>query len=174
MRHGAFAMAPTSDATTMPGGEDVASPGFTDLAQSRAILLTTFRRNGDVVAAPVWFVVRDGVICGTTPADSGKVKRMWREPRVEIAPCTQWGTPTGLERDGRARVMTAPELPPVLAAIHRRYLVLDRLFSLVNRLQRVIAEVALEIREACVEFELPGQIFTRSSKFRHTSAARPP
>jgi uncharacterized protein len=61
------------------------------LADERFISLTTFRRSGQPVSTPVW-VSRDGeAIVVLTPADSGKVKRLRHDPRVEIRPCGRFG-----------------------------------------------------------------------------------
>jgi hypothetical protein len=47
-----------------------------DVAGERFVSLTTFRRDGTPVATPVW-IARDGdALVVTTPADSGKVKRL--------------------------------------------------------------------------------------------------
>ena len=61
------------------------------LADSRFVSLTTFRRSGEPVSTPVW-VGRDGTsLVVLTPADSGKVKRLRRDPRVEVRPCGRFG-----------------------------------------------------------------------------------
>jgi uncharacterized protein len=64
---------------------------FTALASERFISLTTFRRSGEPVSTPVW-VARDGdALVVTTPAESGKVKRLRNDSRVEIRPCSRTG-----------------------------------------------------------------------------------
>ena len=61
------------------------------LADARFVSLTTFRRSGEPVSTPVW-VGRDGTsLVVLTPADSGKVKRLRRDPRVEVRPCGRFG-----------------------------------------------------------------------------------
>jgi len=61
------------------------------LADERFISLTTFRDSGQPVSTPVW-VSRDGeAIVVLTPADSGKVKRLRRDPRVQVTPCGRFG-----------------------------------------------------------------------------------
>lgn len=119
--------------------------GFADLARARAVLLTTFKRDGTPVATPVWLVVRDGALYATTVATSGKVKRIRHTDRVTIAPCSQRGKVTGPVRDGSARLLDSAETAVVLAAIRRRYGLFDRLFSLINRLQGQTEEIAIEI-----------------------------
>jgi uncharacterized protein len=61
------------------------------LADARFVSLTTFRRSGEAVSTPVW-VGRSGTsLVVLTPADSGKVKRLRNDPRVEIRPCGRFG-----------------------------------------------------------------------------------
>ena len=61
------------------------------LADARFVSLTTFRRSCEPVSTPVW-VGRDGTsLVVLTPADSGKVKRLRRDPRVEVRPCGRFG-----------------------------------------------------------------------------------
>jgi len=61
------------------------------LAGERFVALTTFRRTGRAVATTVW-IARDGDrLLVTTPADSGKVKRLRNDPRVELRPCSRRG-----------------------------------------------------------------------------------
>src|SRR5512133_4322567 len=53
--------------------------------------LTSFRRDGTRVATPGWFVEADGRLLVETDASSHKVRRIRRDPRVTIAPCTATG-----------------------------------------------------------------------------------
>ncbi|MBG6056043.1 PPOX class probable F420-dependent enzyme [Salinibacterium sp. CAN_S4] len=61
------------------------------LADRRFLLLTTFRKTGEAVGTPVW-VVRDGdALLVSTPRDSGKLKRLRNNPRVQLVPCRRFG-----------------------------------------------------------------------------------
>ena len=61
------------------------------LVEERFVSLTTFRRTGEPVSTPVW-VGRDGdALVVLTPAESGKVKRLRHDPRVELRPCGRFG-----------------------------------------------------------------------------------
>ena len=68
------------------------------LAEKRFILLTTYRRSGEAVSTPVW-VGREGeALVVLTPARSGKVRRLRRDPRVQVQPCGRIGkVPAGVE-----------------------------------------------------------------------------
>ena len=76
------------------------TPDFAALASARFISLSTFRRSGEAVPTPVW-IARDGEdLLVTTPADTGKVKRLRNSPRVELSPSSRMGK----VEDGAPRV----------------------------------------------------------------------
>jgi PPOX class probable F420-dependent enzyme len=59
------------------------------LTQQQYLNLETFRKSGDAVRTPVWFVENsnDDTFYVRTVADSGKVKRIRNNDRVNIAAC---------------------------------------------------------------------------------------
>jgi len=59
------------------------------------INLETFRKNGIGVKTPVWFAQDEGSLYVTTFPESGKVKRIRRNQKVNIAPCRANGFVTG-------------------------------------------------------------------------------
>jgi len=62
------------------------------------IRLETFRRNGQAIPTPVWFVTEDDMLFVRSYANSGKVKRMRNNPHVRITPSDALGSHTGLHR----------------------------------------------------------------------------
>jgi PPOX class probable F420-dependent enzyme len=82
---------------------------FAQLHRGHYISLTTFRKNGDPVATPVWFAERDGTIYVFTFPAAGKVKRIRHTARVTLAPCTVNGKVTGPASEGTARILSTPE-----------------------------------------------------------------
>ena len=88
---------------------------FLALGDQRFLLLTTYRKTGAAVATPVW-VVRDGdALFVSTPKDSGKVKRLRNNSRVELVACGRFGRP----RRGRDAVEGVGEVVHAPAAITR-------------------------------------------------------
>ncbi len=73
----------------------------------RYISLTTFRRDGRGVPTPVWFVRDGGLILVQTGEQSGKVKRIRRNPAVTIARCTASGRVRGRPVPAQARLLPA-------------------------------------------------------------------
>jgi len=85
------------------------------------ISLTTFRKNGDTIAIPVWFGEDGDKLYVMTRSDMGKTKRIRNNPQVRVAPCTIRGKVTGPEFAASARILSAQEHPHARQAINRKY-----------------------------------------------------
>ncbi len=66
--------------------------------------LETFRKNGIGVKTPIWFAQEGDKMYLWTRGDSGKVKRIHNNARVNIAPCTRFGEVTGEWIEAQASV----------------------------------------------------------------------
>jgi len=124
-----------------------------ELASHRYISLTTFRRDGSQRSVPVWVVSDDGDrLLVRTGAQTQKVKRILRDPRVHVAPADYRGRELGPRVEARARVL-GPEVEGLVTTLlqrkygwQRRILELQaRLASLATRKPRA-ASVCLEIK----------------------------
>lgn len=62
------------------------------LAGEPFVSLGTRRRNGELVRTPVWMAADGPDLVVTTEVSTGKVKRLRREPRVVLQPCSRTGT----------------------------------------------------------------------------------
>ncbi len=104
-----------------------------EMADEQFVSLTTFRRSGVPVATPVW-AARDGdALVVTTPADSGKVRRLRHDPRVELRPCNRRGTvPDGAPVAGGVAEVVAPD-DRSAAVLRRKYGLQYRLISALER-----------------------------------------
>ncbi len=103
--------------------------GFSSLHSHKYCLLSTFRKTGEAVPTPVWFGLADGRAYIRTEAAVGKVKRIRREPRVHIAPCTFRGKPLGPAIEGRARILEPGESKRAERAIAANYGLERRLYE---------------------------------------------
>ncbi|SCL38140.1 hypothetical protein GA0074692_4911 [Micromonospora pallida] len=107
-----------------------------DLAAEKYVLLTTYRRDGRAVPTPVW-AVRDGdALALWTVADSGKVKRIRRNPMVTVAPCDVRGHPHGPAVKGSATLCGPLETRRIRSLLKQKYRLLGRLTLLGSRLRR--------------------------------------
>jgi PPOX class probable F420-dependent enzyme len=107
--------------------------------RSRCVALTTYKRDGAPVTTPMWTVAADGRILTTSDFDSWKLKRIARNPRVRMAPCTIRGRVTGDFVDGYARILSDAETQVAIAGKKRRY----AMFRLMVRLRK--PQVGIEI-----------------------------
>jgi len=64
-------------------------------ANQQYLNLESFKRDGTPVQTPVWFAEDESTLYIYTLANAGKVKRIRRNPRVRIVPCTIRGNVTG-------------------------------------------------------------------------------
>jgi uncharacterized protein len=101
----------------------VATPAFL----GKYLSLTSFRRDGTGVATPVWFVEAGGRLLVETDAGSYKVRRIRRDPRVTIAPCTATGRLRGTPLPAWAELLPDAEVARVERLMARKYRV-DLLF----------------------------------------------
>lgn len=113
------------------------------------VSLRSFKRDGGAVDTPVWAAPLDGTLVVFTLRDSFKVKRIRRNPRVQIARCGVFGAVSGPWRDGTCRIVDDP------ATETRAYQALDakygwqmRLGTLMRRLtggldKRMVLQIAV-------------------------------
>jgi len=92
--------------------------------------LETFRKNGQGVPTPIWFVEMDGVLYVRTGAESGKVKRIRNQSRVRVAPCDRMGKLYGDWMEASAHLVDGPLVEQVNNLIKRKYGLLKALFDL--------------------------------------------
>ncbi|HEX7476471.1 MAG TPA: PPOX class F420-dependent oxidoreductase [Polyangiales bacterium] len=70
-----------------------------DLTRAKYISLRSYKKDGGAVDTPVWFALLDGKLVVFTDGTSYKVKRIRRNPKVQVATC-----------DGRGKVLYGPWL----------------------------------------------------------------
>jgi uncharacterized protein len=134
-------------------GTTMTSDSRATLGEQRFVSLTTFKRNGEGVAAPMW-IGRDGAgLFIWTPAESWKVKRVRNNPRVLLAPSGRFGRVGDgvVSVDGTAAVITDPATVDRLQdEIRRKYGLEYYLVTLIEKIAargrskpRVILRIAV-------------------------------
>jgi PPOX class probable F420-dependent enzyme len=121
------------------GSGSAMTDALSALGAEKFVSLTTFKKDGTPVAAPMW-IGRDGDhLFVWTPADSWKAKRAKNNPRVVLVPCSRGGkVRDGAEPvDGIAEVITEPATVQRLAGVIRRKYGLE--FTVVTFIERVVA-----------------------------------
>jgi uncharacterized protein len=92
-----------------------------DLGRERYVSITTYRRDGSPVATPVWVTASGGRLYVWTGGQTGKARRIRRNPQVTIAPCTARGKPTGPTVRAKAQVMALTDRPEVWPLFLAKY-----------------------------------------------------
>lgn len=110
---------------------------FRALADEKFVSLTTFKRDGGGVAAPVWLVADGDRLAVWTPADSWKVKRLRRDPRVTLVPCGRRGAVSdgAVPVEGTADVIDDPSVVSAIeSALKKKYGFEYRVVTLIERI----------------------------------------
>ena len=104
-----------------------------NLAESKYLSLTTFRKDGTPVATPVWLVREGDHLFVMTEAGSGKVKRIESNPVVELAPCDMRGSIKGDRFFGNAAVQDAVGTAATVKKIRKRYGLMFKLIGVLDK-----------------------------------------
>lgn len=107
------------------------------IGRCKRALLVTYRRTGAAVPTPVWAARRGDVLYVRTERSSGKVKRLRRDPRLLVAPCTISGKPLGAPLEASAAVLSGEEERLAERVLASRYGLGRELFERVMDLMRV-------------------------------------
>lgn len=97
------------------------SGSIEELSAHKRALLVTYRRDGTPVPTPVWAAEQDGRLYVRTERAAGKVKRLRKDPRMLIAPCTVRGRPLGAPLEAHGRLLPAAQEPLAERVLASRY-----------------------------------------------------
>jgi len=90
-------------------------------ANQKYLNLESYRKNGQGVRTPLWFVEDNGALYFYTEAHSYKVKRITANPRVRIVPCDMRGKVKGQWVDATARRIDGEESRRANELLDRKY-----------------------------------------------------
>jgi PPOX class probable F420-dependent enzyme len=113
------------------------------LGDQKYISLETFKKNGEGVKTPVWFVLHDGALYLYTEATSWKVKRIRNNPRVRVAPCSVRGVVKGPWVEATASIIDGDERRAADKLLDRKYFmkVILNLLTKLNRHERAMIKI---------------------------------
>ena len=103
------------------------------VSEHKYCLLTSYRKDGTPVSTPVWFGIEGERLYVRSGGQDWKVKRIRRNPRVLVAPCTARGRPVGDPMVGVARVLDPDEWPRAESALRAHYGLGRKLYRLSRR-----------------------------------------
>lgn len=91
------------------------------LEKHKYINLETYKKSGQAIRTPVWFMISDGLVFVLTTKNTGKVKRIKNYSTVKIMPCGMRGEPKGDWIDGTARFANDVETQNAIKMRHKKY-----------------------------------------------------
>ena len=113
----------------------MSDPKLARFRDQKYMSLETFKKNGQGVKTPVWFVLHNDALYAYTKADSWKVKRIRNNPRVRVAVSNVLGDVKGEWVDATASIVDGDERRAADELLDRKYL-LKVIFNVLSRLNR--------------------------------------
>ena len=110
-------------------------PTLAQFDGQKYISLETFKKNGEGVKTPIWFVLYKDAFYAYTEADSWKVKRIQHNPRVRVAVCNMRGEIRGPWLEATASLVDGDERRTADTLLDRKYF-LKKVFNFLSRIRR--------------------------------------
>jgi len=109
--------------------------------------IETFRKNGQGVKTPVWFVEDGETLLVWTEAGSGKARRIRSDSTVRVAPSTGSGEPIGEWLPAHAQADESPEtINHVEKLMKKKYGVMFNIFGLLGKIRSGDKYTAIKIQ----------------------------
>ncbi len=118
------------------------SSRLAQFAGQKYLSIETYRKTGEPVRTPVWFVENNGILYVRTSQDTGKYKRVRNNPAVQIVPCSGRGKPKGEWVKAEAGLASEEDSQNAYRLLEKKYGMLYRMTSMfLRRREPVILEI---------------------------------
>ena len=116
------------------------------LETGKYINLLTYKKNGEPVSTPVWFIFKDNKIFIRTSNKSGKFKRIKNNKNVKFALCNIRGKIKGEWHNGSAKL--EPNNRWVFSKINEKYGIFAYLMNFLYKIKKMdIIILSIELRK---------------------------
>lgn len=116
------------------------------LENGNYINILTYKKNGEPVSTPVWFIIKDNKIFIRTSNKSGKFKRIKNNNSVKFALCNIRGKIKGEWHNGLAKL--EPNNKWVFAKINKKYGIFAHLMNIIYKIKKMdIIILSIELRD---------------------------
>ena len=123
----------------------MSSEKLTRFEGQKYLCLETYKKSGQGVKTPVWFVISDGIIYVATAESSGKVKRLKHNKSVRIVPSNYKGVPKGSWIEGQAFFGNESELNLTMSLRSRKYGLLAKIIGMFVSKKGEIVSIGIKI-----------------------------
>ena len=104
-------------------------------ADQNYLNLESYRKSGEAIRTPLWFVQDGQVLYFYTVAHSFKVTRLKNNPRCRVAPCDMRGNLKGEWADASARLLDAEEAKHADNLLNQKYGLMKRTLNFFAKLR---------------------------------------
>jgi uncharacterized protein len=117
------------------------------LETGKYICILTYKKNGDGVSTPVWFIRKDNKIYIRTSNQSGKVKRIKNNNNVSYALCNISGRIKGEWHSGLAKI--EPDVNKMIfSKITEKYGLIAQIINILYKIKKMeIIIISIESRD---------------------------
>ncbi|NDB47002.1 MAG: PPOX class F420-dependent oxidoreductase [Nitrososphaeria archaeon] len=91
------------------------------LEKHKYVNLETYKKNGQAVQTPVWFMISDNTILVQTMKTTGKIKRIRNNQKIRIMPCGIRGEPKGEWIEGTAKLADDAKIQEIARLRAKKY-----------------------------------------------------
>ena len=99
-------------------------------AGQKHMSIETYRKTGEPVRTPVWFVERGGILYARTSDETGKYKRIRNNPSVRVVPCDMRGKVKGEWQKAEAKMVTGEEAQQAYEMLKQKYGIIYRMMNI--------------------------------------------
>ena len=128
----------------------------TDLDTAKYVSITTFRKDGTPVSAPVWVVPFDGGYAFTTDTNSWKVKRVRNDARASLTVCDVRGRVKdgATVHQGAAVVLGPEDVARVAALVKKKYRIGWAMLGVMGAVKKLTGKGSTATAECAVKVTL--------------------
>ena len=104
--------------------------------KAKYINIQTYKKNGQSISTPVWFIIKDNKIFFRTSHNSGKIKRIRNNNQVKFALCDIRGKIKGEWYEGVANIENDSS-NSILVQINKKYGISSRLMKIFYKIKKI-------------------------------------
>lgn len=104
--------------------------------KAKYINIQTFKKNGQPIQTPVWFIIKDNKIFFRTSYKSGKIKRIRNNNNVKFALCDILGKIKGEWHEGIAKIEDDSN-NIILFQINKKYGISSHLMKIFYKIKKI-------------------------------------
>ncbi len=116
--------------------------------KAKYINVQTFKKNGQPISTPVWFIIKDNKIFFRTSKNSGKIKRIRINNNIKFALCDIKGKIKGEWFDGIAKIENDSN-NVILSLINKKYGISSQFLKIFYKIKKIdIAILSIEPKQS--------------------------